>query len=140
MPGFETSPLADSLHSSEQPQAQDEDRKIANELSLFKSQYKNSVDYIVVDDGMEPLYKRNEYVAGISLAGKRIDEALGLNCIIQLENGNVLLRLLRKGAELDTYTLICLNTTQVDVPVLYNVKIEWVAPVIFHRKRNMLVT
>ncbi|TAK76074.1 MAG: hypothetical protein EPO11_04725 [Gammaproteobacteria bacterium] len=117
---------------------QNEDEKIANELALFKKQYKNAVDFIVADEGMSPLYHCGEYVGGINLFGQKIDVAVGLHCITQMENGNILLRQLRKGSEPNTYTLVCLNIDQTPEPVLYNVKLISAAPVIFHRKRNMV--
>jgi hypothetical protein len=128
-----------TLPSSEGPKlAQDEDEKIANELALFKKQYTNAIDFIVNDDGMTPIYQKGEYVAGIALAENKIDQAVGHNCIIQLENDNIILRQLRKGTEPNVYTLICLNLNHTSEPVIYNVKLISAAPIIFHRKRNII--
>lgn len=117
---------------------QDEDDKIAQELSLFREHYSNAVDFIVSDDGMSPVYQRGEYVAGVCLTPQQIDTVIGTMCIVQMENGDILLRQLLKGSEPNSYTLICLNMAQITEPVLPNVKVLKVAPVIFHRKKQTI--
>lgn len=77
----------------------DEDEKIAAEVLLFKKHYNNSIDFIVEDDGMSPLYNIGEYVAGINLANSQIGNAIGTDCIVQLENGKAMLRQLRQDVD-----------------------------------------
>lgn len=113
---------------------QDEEEKINKELALFKKHYNDVIEFKVDDDSMTPFFHRDEYVAGIALSGEKIDQAVGLNCIVQMENGIVLLRQLRKGSMPKTYTLISLNINNSE-PVIYNVKLSKVAHVIFQRKK-----
>jgi hypothetical protein len=124
--------------SKEKPKVEDE--KIANEILIFKRHYAHPIDFIVDDDGMALLYNPGEYVAGNSLFANHINKAIGLDCIVQLEDGKIMLRRLRKGTKIDTYTLICINTlAQVEKPILYDVKIISAAPVIFHRRKNPII-
>lgn len=119
--------------------SEDEETKITQELLLFKQHYPLAVDFIINDDGMSPLYNIGEYVAGVNLTASKIESAMGMNCIVQMENGNVLVRQLRKGSVKDTYTLACANiSTHVEKPILYDVKINYAAPISFHRKKVSL--
>lgn len=112
-----------------------EETKIANELSLFKKHYNHAIDYIVPDDSMMPIYQCNDYVAGVELSGQKITKAIGQNCIIRMACGTIILRQLRKGVDQNNYTLMSLNIDQSLEPILYNVKVQSAAPVIFHRKK-----
>jgi len=124
-----------SCIESELQSIKSEDEKIANELALFKKHYRNAIDFLVIDDGMSPTFQQGEYVAGINLTENKINDAIGFNCIVKIGNGNILLRQLRKGSKLGTYTLVCLNINHMPEPIVYNVNIKSAAPVIFHRKK-----
>jgi transcriptional regulator with XRE-family HTH domain len=131
----------DTLNFNHEDVLEDEDasrsenEKIIEELALFTKHYPEASHFIVQDKGMIPFYYPGEHVAGVSMSGQKIDKAIGSNCIIKTEDGTILLRELRKGLEHNTYTLICLNTHEMQEPVLYNVKISSVAPVLLHRKK-----
>lgn len=115
----------------------DEEIVIAHELSYFRSKNENTVDLLVKDDGMMPVYQPNDYVAGKKRTGSQIKELIGKDCIIETEEGEMFLRNLRQGSNLEQYTLVCTNPkTESTNSVLSNVKIKYAAPVIWHRKKD----
>lgn len=115
----------------------EEDKFIAEELILFRSQYSNATDFIVEDDGMLPLYNPGDYVAGKKRYPDKIMTVIGKDCIVQTEEGRIFLRNVRKGSLPNCYHLVCTNHhTQIEDSVLYNVKLISAAPIIWHRKKD----
>lgn len=117
-----------------------EQENIDKEIKLFHSNYANAVSHELIDDGMAPLYEKDDFVAGIKFLGKKIREAVGLNCLAQLANGDIQFRKLSQGKTADTYNLACLNAnTTVDLPIIFDAELIWAAPVIWHRKKTLLL-
>lgn len=114
-----------------------EHRLIINEILLFREQFKNTVDLIIDDDGMEPLYNKSEYAAGIIRDPKDIPKLIGINCICQLASGQIILRNLRAGTECNKYSLFCINpATTVENPVIKDIELIGAAPVIRHFRKD----
>lgn len=110
---------------------------IAQELLIFRKLNPNAIDFVVRDNGMEPLFVLGEYVAGCRRYQTDISSAVNQNCIIQTATGDMLLRHLSQGSAPDLYTLICMNpTARVERPVIYDVKLTYVAPVIWTRRKD----
>jgi hypothetical protein len=85
---------------------------------------------------MEPYYSIGDYVGGIVNSEKNIAKYDKLNCIVQLENGDQLIRRIIKDKKEDLFTLFCINpTTTVSTPIIFDQKIIRVAPIIWHRKK-----
>lgn len=137
--------LGGSTHTAlavEQPKqtyvsSDEESRRIAEELLLFRQHYIDAVDFVVNDDGMYPRFKAGEYVAGQWCFNQEIESAVGQDCIVKLIDGEILLRNVKKGSTAERYTLICTNSnTSVDKPILYDMELIAAAPVIFMRRRD----
>lgn len=113
-----------------------EEQKIIRELLFFREHYKNSVDYLIMDNAMMPVYQKGEYVAGIKRT-KYFDALIGYDCIVQTADGTILLRALHPGRKAGFYNLIShnLQTTTIE-PVIYDAILVSAAPVIWHRKKN----
>lgn len=110
---------------------------IAYELAFFRSRNLYAVDMVVNDDGMAPQYQENDYVAGKKKMGTHIQTAIGRDCIVQTENGEVLLRNVHEGRDLNTYTLVCNNAAiKKRNFILLDVKLVYAAPVIWHRRKD----
>lgn len=106
---------------------------------MFHSHYPNAVDFQIIDDGMLSAYEVGSFVAGISCSDSAIETIIGLDCIIQTQTGERMLRNLRAGRIKNTYTLTCINPhTLINVPVLYDVKLAFAAKIIWHRKIQRL--
>lgn len=115
-----------------------EKKNISEEIFLFRKHYNNSIDYQIIDDGMLPIYCLDDYVAGVCHTSDSISDLIGFNCIVQIENGDVFVRNLRKGREVNYYTLSCVNPeTSVRQPILYDVKLIFAAKIIWHRKIHL---
>lgn len=109
--------------------------KMAEELQLFHSHYKNSIDYQIIDDGMLPLYEIGSYVAGVACSEVNIKKVVGFDCIVKTKSGELIVRNVREGRIENTYTLTCINPeTSVNSPILYDVKLSFAAKIIWHRK------
>lgn len=108
---------------------------LESELALFKKHYPAAMHVCIPDDGMCPFYEAGDVVAGIKKTGKQIEDVLETNCIVQLANGQMLCRRLRKGKSEHTYTLVCTNLeTTVRPPILSEVEILSAASIVWHRK------
>lgn len=114
-----------------------EDQIIERELALFKAKNANSIDLLVNDDCMLPEFYVGDYVAGIKRFGDEIESLIGLDCIVETAAKVYFLRNIKPGQTKGCYTLVCTNTksTQKD-SILFNIKIDSAAPIIWHRKKN----
>ena len=131
-------PVSNSALEDSPPLSADEqDKFIADELLLFRHHHKGVIDFVVADNGMEPRFVVGDYVAGIRRAKEAIDSIVGLDCIVQTLDGEVLLRTVKKGNAAGYYTLICSNShTTIAKPILYDVVLLYAAPVIWTRRKD----
>jgi len=110
-------------------------KNIAEEIYLFKKHYKNAIDFRVSDDGMSPIYDIGDYVAGIMVSGKYIDSYAGHDCIVKINDGEILVRNICRGRSDNKYTLSCNNPkTKVVQPVIHDIELNFVVPIIWHRR------
>lgn len=124
--------------NEKRPSISTEDQDIMKELQLFKKHYHDTIELRLQDDSMAPFFVAGDYVAGIRVYGKQINQLVNYNCIVQLENGNILLRTLKQGEDNDHFTLTCLHSkTSLAASTLHNIKLLSAAYVIWHRKRSM---
>lgn len=124
--------------NSENIEIKSEQDLIATELLAFHQNYpKTAVDFVVADDGMEPRFVKGEFVAGCRRHGNIIEKFVGLDCIVQTNKGDVLLRTIKKVEPNGHFTLACLNpSTSVEKPILYDVELLTAAPIIWARRKN----
>lgn len=114
----------------------DDEMLMMRDANLFKESYSNAVVMLVSSDEMEPYYKSGDYVGGKARIGTEIETAINKNCIIFLSNGERFFRRLIKNSS-GGYNLVCLNPNPMtSEPVLFNVDISKVAPVIWHRCKD----
>jgi transcriptional regulator with XRE-family HTH domain len=112
-----------------------EENNIVEELYVFQKHYKHSVDFRINDDGMSPTFDPKDFVAGIRYTGDLLNHLIGLICIVQLKEEMILVRSIQKGRTNGLYTLTCSNpNTSVTQPIIYDTKINFAAPIIWHRK------
>jgi transcriptional regulator with XRE-family HTH domain len=114
-----------------------EERAIVNELLAFRQHNPDAVEFIVPDDGMAPLYRKGDYVAGKRRYNEAIGNVLGMDCIVETKENEVLLRRLKLGSQPNVYTLICLNPdANVTEYALHDREILCAAPVIWLRRKD----
>ncbi|MES2203974.1 MAG: hypothetical protein V4496_02010 [Pseudomonadota bacterium] len=110
---------------------------LEEEMTLFQQHYPSAIQYAINDDGMLPFYEVGDVVAGIKKSGKHINDLLETNCIVQLANGQLYCRRLRKGKLENTYHLVCFNTeTSLETPIMTDVELLSAARIIWHRKQE----
>lgn len=109
---------------------------IVKELMFFRSLNKNTIDFIVNDDAMLPHYQVGDYVAGVKRYGSKIGSLISLDCIVQLNDGRVLMRNLQAGPD-SSFNLIPTNLkTQTCDALFYSVELIAAAPVLWHRRKD----
>lgn len=115
-----------------------EEKLIIEELLLFREHYLDAIDCIVQDDAMLPHYSPNDYVAGIKRYKNDIAKLEGHHCIVQLVDGNTLVRCLRKGQDKGKYTLLSINinATSTTTLIIPEVELACAAPIIWLRRKN----
>jgi len=115
-----------------------EESLIINELLLFKNQFSETIEIRVEDDGLTPVYREGEFVAGIKHYNKKILSLINQNCIVQMIDGTILLRNLRKSSTQDKYTLVCTNPqTTVKLPIIYDIELKSAAPILRHYRKSI---
>ena len=110
----------------------DEEKRMSDELTLFRLHYPDSIDFLVPDDSALPFYEAGDYVAGIKRYDKQITACLQKFCLVQIKNGPLLLRQLFPSDQTGFYNLS--SSTQ----ALNNVEITFAAIIIWHRRRHWI--
>ena len=111
--------------------------QIVNELLIFRQNNPDAVEYIVADDGMGPIFGEGDYIAGKRRLGSLIESVVGMDCIIETQENEIMFRRLKRGNKPGTFNLICVNIdTSVQQPVLYDRELLSAAPVIWHRRKD----
>lgn len=122
--------------STEEMPIEDEELSMVRDANLFKESHATAVVMIVSNDDMRPEYWPGDYIGGRMRSAEKLDTAVNKDCIVYLKNGGRYFRRLIKNSS-GGYNLTCLNPNEVtSEPVLYNVAIETVAPVIWHRWKD----
>ncbi|MBA2652578.1 MAG: hypothetical protein H0U73_09980 [Tatlockia sp.] len=115
---------------------EDDEISMIKDANVFKESHSNAVLMIVSNDDMRPFYWPGDYVGGRMRFNEKIESAINKDCIVYLKNGERFFRRLIKNTS-GGYNLTCLNPNEITTePVLYDVDIESVAPVIWHRKKD----
>lgn len=114
-----------------------EERAIVNELLAFRQHNPDAVEFIVPDEGLAPLFRKGDYIAGKRRYGEAIAQVVGMDCIIETKENEVLLRRLKVGSQAGLFTLICLNPdATVSEFALHDREILSAAPVIWLRRKD----
>ena len=123
-------------HSAIAHLGSNEKTSITDEILVFRKHFPDAISLLVNDDGTEPFYQPGDYVAGIKHYGNDIEKCIGLTCIVQTSDGKEMLRSLRKGENKRLYTLLCTNpNTKLQKPTLYNISLNYAAPIIRHYRQ-----
>ena len=113
---------------------QSEDMCMAREASFFKESYNNAVVMVVPDENMGPQFNPGDYVGGRFYYSGDIDKALNKDCIIRLQNDQVVFRRLCVSETDGTYNLAFTNPyAKSEEPVLFNQTVASAAPIVWHR-------
>ena len=111
-----------------------EEQQIAKELAYFQDNNPDSLGFVIDDDSMLPTYTIGDVVAGIKVNKKAINKVIGLNCVVQLNDGTVLVRNLQPTEEKNEYALLCTYDNGKRKKILYGIEPASVAPIIWHRR------
>ncbi|EKD71855.1 MAG: hypothetical protein ACD_46C00083G0005 [uncultured bacterium] len=116
--------------------AENDEICMIQDANVFKKSYPNAVVLIVSGDEMRPFYKPGDYIGGKMRYAKDIKNAINKDCIIHLKDGSHFFRRLIKNND-GGFNLTCLNPNENTLePVMFNVKIEGAAPIIWHRWKD----
>ena len=109
----------------------DEKTLIQMEINRFRILLPNTITLQVQDDGMEPLYQKQDIVGGQSVYGSAIKAVLGKICIVQTTDNRLLLRkILPDEQHAGKFKLCCSNPNPSGIePVLWQVEIASAAVV-----------
>ena len=113
----------------------DEEQLIWREASAFKNYYKESLTLHINDDTAYPHYVPGDFVGGKIISENELPLYENKPLLVKCE-GVIKLRIVEQGSKPGLYTLTCLNqSTLWDKPILKNIKIEQVAPIIWFRRK-----
>jgi transcriptional regulator with XRE-family HTH domain len=123
---------------NEEPQKLTEELRILHEIDSFETINPNPVVIAITDDGMEPLYKLGDYVAGNKKYEDEISCIIGTPCIVETAQGETFVRKLLYGKKAAVYNLACINNYSQQQPLITNVKLFYAAQIVWHRTREIL--
>lgn len=110
---------------------------IQKEILAFHANYQNVVSLEVPDDGMIPFFSKGDFVAGIKQVGENINLLLNKNCIVKINNKDLMVRSLIQGNTEGLYNLMALNYQAGVLPLQVDVNIEFAALVSRHYKIDL---
>jgi DNA-binding transcriptional regulator YiaG len=114
-----------------------ENATIVEELIHFRNLNKHSIDFVVEDDTMLPHYRIGDYVAGTKRFGEKIKTLLSMDCIVQTNSGQIMMRNLQPGPRENSFNLISTNLhTRVKDAIVYDVNLVVAAPIVWHRRKE----
>jgi transcriptional regulator with XRE-family HTH domain len=112
---------------------------IIEELILFRKLNKNAIDYVIEDDAMLPHYRAGDYVAGTKRFGEKIKSLISMDCIVQMNDGRIIMRNLQLGPRENSFNLISTNLhAKTKDAIIYDVNIVVAAPVLWHRRKDLI--
>ncbi len=114
----------------------DDNVLMIKEAEFFKKTSHDAIILLVTTDEMLPFYAAGDYVGGRLKKNEFAETALGKDCIIITRSGEKYFRRLSKDQTHGHFNLVCHNPIRGRTlePVIYNVDIDLIAPVIWHRK------
>lgn len=114
-------------------------KSIEIELENFKQMHPNTVNITINDDSMLPAYQKGDIVAGKRRPLEASGKIIGETCIVETQDGQLLLRYIRPGSEPNLYNLMATNTdTMLHQANLYDVSLRSIAPVLWRRRKDEL--
>jgi HTH-type transcriptional regulator, cell division transcriptional repressor len=127
--------IKEGVIPEEQQKQPFENAALAEEIAVFCKHHPQAIYFQVADDAMEPFYFEGDYVAGVRLHHESIHTLIGQTCIVETQQGEMLIRSLRPGTKKNCYTLQCLNiATCHTAPTVYDIELVSAASVIWHRR------
>ena len=110
--------------------AYEEEKSIEHEITLFCDKIINAIALTIFDDGMEPIHAVSDSVGGKRLYGDDLEKVIGKDCIVEMEDNQLLCRRVAQGDAPDNFNLYCINpNTVANPPHVYGVKLLSAAPI-----------
>lgn len=106
---------------------------IHEEILHFLQSHPGTIDYKISDHAMSPAFLKDDYVIGVPLEKKEWPQAVGHDCLIQLDSGEILVRKMREYCPKKGCTLICYQESTLH-PYLYGAQMLSAAPICWHRR------
>ncbi|MBN8828080.1 MAG: helix-turn-helix transcriptional regulator [Sphingobacteriia bacterium] len=112
--------------------------EMINDIEYLKKYYQDILIYFITSEDMLPVYKVGDFVAGIAtdLNADFIQNLNNSECIVQLENNDLLFKKILVNSVSNEISLISLDPSKSNSPIINNVNIKKIAPLIFHRIKN----
>jgi hypothetical protein len=108
---------------------------ILKEIMLFQNSYPDAIYTEIKDDALMPGFMPGDYVAGIRRYGNTVRDAANQICIIQLVNGQTLVRNLKIAQDDTHFYLMTTNIASIITGhIITSTDLVFAAPVIRHYK------
>ncbi|MDP3268723.1 MAG: hypothetical protein Q8M40_06690 [Legionella sp.] len=117
----------------------DETELILKEILVFQSLYKDTVYAKITDDALLPDYIEGDYVAGIKFFGQDMSLALNQVCLVELSNGQLMVRYLKQNQHNKKFQLLATNINNtLEIAQPSDIQLNFAAPVIRHYKKRSI--
>jgi len=115
----------------------DDEIAAQQEINFFLKANRNAIVLLVNDKSMEPYFNVGDYVGGKKRFVENINSIVGMDCIVQLKNKIQLIRHVKNCNKPDVFNLYCKSwDASIINPALYEVELNFAAPIIWHRKKD----
>jgi DNA-binding transcriptional regulator YiaG len=111
---------------------------MSEELTLYRKHYQpHVIDLCLPDNKMAPKYKQGDIVAGRKRYQKDIAKLIGQVCIVQLSDGQILVRELQASHRANCYQISYFNSEQAGKLEMQEVELICAASISWHRCRDL---
>ena len=128
-PDIATVPVIGKLTDGERWSMSGDGREVI-ELKLASGE---PVAIQVDGDTMAPVYRAGDYLIGVKVSGFSAHNLIGMDCIVETEDGGRHVKYLARAPMRGRFNLRSYNPA---VPDIENVRVSWVAPVQWVRRRH----
>ncbi len=132
--------MINQLSDNEQPDQihWGQEEAVFRDINAFKRNNHSPLVAVITDNAMLPFYNYGDYVGGVIREKSQIRSLVGQNCIIDLGD-RIVVRRISVVNKNDFFTLSALNMdTNVEEPIITNVRIEAAAQIVWHRSRESI--
>lgn len=109
------------------------DEHIIKEIEYLEKHYKNTIHQLVVDNSMIPLLHPGDYVIGRYTTNPA--EYIGYPSIVEIVNGQKIIRIIHQVNDKTKYKLVSLNSVLSCELILFKQEIKKIAKIFWIRKR-----
>ena len=129
-PSFKSGPVSNTGSPAVSQQDSVIPSNVLEHVLYYRNTHQDVFDMQLIDDSMASRYPRNAFIGGVKYYQEQVSALLGLDCIVQIPNHDLIFRRLLPGNGMHRYHLVPINLHSAhqiytDVEVIAAAKVDW---------------